>query len=128
METNQIPTPSQDFNAPMPPSSPQGSSNNNGMAILAYLGILIIVPFLTDAKNDPFVKFHIKQGLVLIIAWIIMWFFQWFIIFIPIIGWLFSSVLWLGIVAFIIIGIMNAASGKTKELPIIGQFARSFNF
>ena len=34
----------------------------------------------------------------------------------------------LGLVVIDIIGIINAASGKQKELPIIGQFARSFNF
>ena len=41
---------------------------NTLMAVLAYLGILILVPFLTDAKKDPFVKFHLKQGVALIIV------------------------------------------------------------
>lgn len=120
---NNIPTP------PMPPSPvpppPTGSgSNNTGMAILAYLGILIIVPFLTEAKNDPFVKYHIKQGLTLIIAEVVAWFF----VFIPFIGWMLSPLVWLFIIVMIVIGIMNAASGKQVELPVIGKFARNFNF
>lgn len=131
--------------APMPPAPPAPSapvapapsttavSSNTGMAILAYLGILVIVPFFTDAKNDPFVKFHIKQGLALIIAWIVMGivsvvmgmavaipslFFLSFLI--PLID--------LGLLIINIIGIINAATGKQKELPVIGSFARGFNF
>ncbi|MBP6855591.1 MAG: hypothetical protein KBC26_01280 [Candidatus Pacebacteria bacterium] len=31
---------------------------NIAMAIVAY--ILFFIPLLTDAKNDPFVKYHVK--------------------------------------------------------------------
>lgn len=31
---------------------------NIGMAVVAY--ILFFIPLLTDAKNDPFVKYHVK--------------------------------------------------------------------
>jgi len=40
------------------------------MAILAY--ILFFIPLLTDSKNDPYVKYHIKQGLVLFIGGILI--------------------------------------------------------
>jgi uncharacterized membrane protein len=103
-----------------PPPSSQSSGGNSGMAILAYLGILVIIPFLTDAKNDPFVKFHIKQGLVLLIAEVVGMAVFW----IPIFGWL----LWLAVVVLVIMGIMNAAVGKQKELPIVGKFSHMFNF
>lgn len=43
---------------------------NIGMAIVAY--IIFFIPLLTEAKKDPFVKYHVKQGLVLFIAWIIV--------------------------------------------------------
>ena len=43
------------------------AGNNNLMGIFAYLWILILIPFLTESKNDPFVKYHLKQGLALII-------------------------------------------------------------
>lgn len=43
------------------------TGDGNLMAIFAYLGIFIIVPFLTDSKNNPFVKFHLKQGLALLV-------------------------------------------------------------
>jgi len=94
-------------------------STNTLMAVLSYFGILVLIPLLTDAKNDPFVKFHIKQGLVLLIVYVI----SGFIIWVPIIGWL------LGILLFIlfIIGVINAASGKETPLPVIGQFGEKIN-
>ncbi len=123
METNQAPTPPQNFNAPMPPPSPQGSSGNSGMAILAYLGVLVIIPLVTN-KDDQFVKFHSKQGLVLLITWVIAN-FLWAI---PVLGWFASPIINLGCFVLIIVGIINVVNGQMKELPIIGQFARNFNF
>ncbi len=101
----------------MPPSS--GPTHNTGMAILCYIGILVLVPLLTEAKHDEFVKFHIKQGLVLLIFWILGSIFFW----IPIFGWL----LWIGVIVLMVMGIMAAANGQQKELPVIGQFAKNFH-
>jgi uncharacterized membrane protein len=97
---------------------------NTLMAVLAYLGILILVPFLTDAKKDPFVKFHLKQGVALIIVEVV----GGFIGAIPILGWLIGWIIWLAILVLAIIGIMNASSGKEKELPFVGGFAKNLNF
>ena len=99
----------------------QKSGQNTGMGVLAY--ILFFVPLLTDAKNDPFVKYHVKQGLVLFISSIIVGIVGW----IPVIGWIMPL---LSLVLFIIfiIGIMNAVGGKQKPLPLIGQFADKFQF
>jgi uncharacterized membrane protein len=97
----------------------QTSSNRTLMAVLSYIGILVLIPLLTDAKNDPFVKFHIKQGLVLLIADVVVGFIAW----IPIVGWA------AGVFIFIlfIMGIINAAGGKETPLPVIGQFGSKFN-
>ena len=114
----------------MPPA--QQVSNSTLMAILAYFGILIIIPILV-AKNDSFVKFHIKQGLALLITAIVLWilFFPASIFLaalrIPLIG-LFFPLIWLLVFLFFIIGVINAATGKTKELPLIGGFGSKFNF
>ena len=85
----------------------------NAIAIFSYLGILLIIPLLV-AKEDPFVKFHVKQGLVFLIFTIL---FGW----IPFVGWI--AVIILGI-----LGIVNVLNGKEEELPIIGQFGEKFNF
>jgi len=95
-------------------------SKNTGMAILAYLGPLIVIPFLTDAKNDPFVKFHLKQALPLLVFEVVGSFIFWF----PVVGW----ALWVLSVVLLVKGVMNAANGVEKELPIIGKYAQYFNF
>ncbi len=101
----------------------QGPSNNTVMAILAYIGILVIVPLIT-AKDDQFVKFHSKQGLVLLITWVISN-FLWMI---PVLGWVAAPIINLGCFILMIVGILAAASGQMKELPVIGQFAKNLNF
>ncbi len=43
----------------------QPKEKNTAMAAVAYL--IFFLPLLTDAKNDQFVKYHVKQGLVFFI-------------------------------------------------------------
>ena len=98
-------------------------TKNIGMAIVAY--IIFFVPLLTDAKDDPFVKYHVKQGLVLFIGYLIAW----AVGMIPFIGWFFLlPLLNLFLFILLIIGIIHAAQGEQKPLPVIGQFADNFKF
>jgi uncharacterized membrane protein len=102
----------------------ESSQKNTGMAVVAY--ILFFVPLLTDAKNDPFVKFHVKQGLVLLITSVAISVVGSFI---PVVGWsvirplggLFTLVLF-------VMGVLNAVNGVEKELPVIGKYASEFKF
>lgn len=100
----------------------QSSKKNTGMAVIAY--IIFFLPLLTDAKNDPFVKYHVKQGLVLFIGYII----EIFIGRIPFFGWIISPLLGIFLFILFIIGIINAVGGKEKPLPVIGSFAQNFKF
>ncbi len=88
---------------------------NKLMAILAYLGILVLVPIFA-AKESKFARFHANQGLVLAVAELIISILSG----IPILGVIFGL---LGFVCliFAIIGIINACKGLAKELPIIGK-------
>ena len=98
--------------------------NETVMAVLAYLGILVIIPFITS-KNDPFVKFHVKQGLVLVIIEVVIWFLG------GMLFWRFWPLLQLVNLATLvlaIVGIVNVINHKEAELPVIGSFARSFTF
>jgi len=101
---------------------PQKEKGENiGMAVIAY--ILFFIPLLTEAKNDPFVKYHVKQGLILfIVAFILM-----VISLVPVIRW-FSWLLNIGLFVLFIIGILNALNGREKQLPLIGKFAENFKF
>ena len=91
-------------------------AENKGMAILCYLGILWLIPFLAK-KDSPFVKFHLNQGLVLLVIEIVVA----IVCRIPVIrivGWLASIIT----LALAIIGIVNVVNGKAQELPVIGKY------
>ncbi len=107
-----------------PPTPPPSNDNPNFMAILCYLSILVIIPLVTEAKNDPFVKFHAKQGLSLLICEVVS-----YIIFtIPMIGFWLVPLLNLAFLVLLIIGIMNVVNRRMQELPVIGGIAKNFNF
>ena len=97
--------------------------NSTVMGVLSYLGILVVIPLIMS-KKDPFVKFHIKQGLVLAVAEIILWFaIRLFWILSPLI-----ALLDLGVLILSIIGIINVIQNKEKELPLVGSFSKYVNF
>lgn len=95
------------------------SSNDKIYGILAYLGLLVLVPIFAAPKS-AYVRFHANQGLVLIIAELIITFSA------RILGslWGFSLIFLLARLvcfAFAVIGLVAAARGEQKELPFIGQ-------
>lgn len=94
---------------------------NTIMAILAYIGPLVIVSYVM-AKDEPFVKFHIKQGLVLFISEVVLWFIMSAVYML----WPIIQIVHLGIIVLSILGIINAVQGKEKELPIVGKWGESF--
>ena len=82
--------------------------------------ILFFIPLVTDAKNSPFAKFHANQQLNLLIAAVVVNVVGGII---PFIGWFI--ILPLGSIFLIVVaimGIINAAKGEMKELPLIGGF------
>ncbi|MFA6520645.1 MAG: DUF4870 domain-containing protein [Candidatus Paceibacterota bacterium] len=112
-----------------PPPSPQGNiGGNTGLAIVAYLWILVIVPLVANKDNDPFVKFHAKQGLILLIAWVIVSVFNSMLWRMTFSSFGIGSLLNLGCFILMIFGIINASSRQMKELPLIGHLASKFTF
>ncbi len=93
------------------------------MALLCYLGILIIIPLVTDAKKEPYVKFHIKQGIILLITSVAIWIASVILAFVPILGWIIVLLAWIGMLILVIMGIVNSLTGKENKLPVVGQFA-----
>lgn len=98
------------------------AEKNKAMAIVGYIiPILFFIPLVTeDGKKSPFAKFHANQQLNLLLGWIvvnvvggILPFIGWFII-LPL-GTIF-------LIVVMIMGIIHAAKGEMKELPLIGGF------
>ncbi|MEI7025819.1 hypothetical protein [Paenibacillus sp. y28] len=91
--------------------------NNKAMGILAY--ILFFIPLLA-ARDSRFAMYHANQGLVLFLAGVIVNILGWVI---PFLGPLLILPLGsLAVLALAIIGIINAAKGETRQLPLIGGF------
>ena len=101
--------------------------NNRMIAVLAYLGILVVVLFLMEKKTE-FVRYHMGQGITLLVLEIVYGIVHQFLtVAVLLISWrLYFIVRILGYAALVfpvlaLIGIMNVVNGQEKELPVIGK-------
>ena len=100
----------------MEQQSQPASSNAQMIAIVSYLTFIgwIIAFVLYQNDKSEFAIYHIRQSLGILILGII----GWVIFLIPILGWLcaiFLFVMW-------IMGLIYAAQGESKPVPLLGQF------
>ena len=77
----------------------------------------MLLPILIEPQSK-FVRFHVNQGLLLIISYII----GCICMIIPILGWIAGGIWTIFNLVFMIMGIVHACNGEAKELPIIGKF------
>ena len=111
-----------------PVADPADVEKNKVMAILAYLGILVLVPLLA-AKESPFARYHTNQGLLLCIISVVLWLilFVGGIVLGAVTGGIGSCVtcavglpIFICVLVLAIMGIINAVNGKMQPLPVIG--------
>lgn len=88
------------------------------LGIVAYITIIgvLIAFFMNQEKRNPFISFHVRQGLGLwilfmIMGYVVSYFNNWNITYS---WWIFFSVLF-------IYGIIGAISGKMNKIPILGS-------
>lgn len=131
------PPPSYNPPPPPPPSSggPAGtgyvSPNRTIMIVLAYLGILAVIPLVAE-KEDREVQWHAKHGLVLLAAEIII------SIIISVIGGMISfadagcsgcmasSLFWVVVMVVHILAIVKGVNGQRLIIPGLSDFANRF--
>lgn len=101
---------------------------NKLMAVLAYLGILVVIPIIVE-PNSKFVRHHANQGLMLLITSVVysvaMKILAVLLGWVPIIGSIIlslASLIGIVLLVFMVLGIINAVQGNAKELPIIGSY------
>ena len=99
-------------------------SKKSGSKIFAWLAtFLTIIGFiiaLLARRDDEYVMYYAKQGLVLFIGQVIIWFVSSWALFGSIIGpvlWVFWFILWL-------IAWINALSGEKKETWLVQDIAK----
>lgn len=95
-----------------------GLQDNKSIAIIAYITwIGLLVAFIMNKdKQDPFVKFHIRQNLGLFVIGILSGLLN----FIPTVGAMISYVVFAILFVLWIIGLLGAFSGKTNPIPVVG--------
>jgi uncharacterized membrane protein len=98
-----------------------GKSNSTILAVLSYLGPLVIFSYLM-AKDDEFIKFHARQGIVVFGLEVIVWLLGGMLYSF----WMIINILNLITLILSIIGIVNVLQGNKKELPVVGGLAGSF--
>ena len=97
-------------------------AQNRAMGILAYIGILVLVPIFA-AKGSKWARWHANRGLVLLIAECAVCFTLGLLALIPYVGWIFwilESLCSLAFCGLIVFGIITAAKGKAKAFPLVG--------
>lgn len=112
-------------NGAVPAAQPavDASTQERLMAIFAYLGLLFLIPLFAD-NSSRFVRYHVNQGCVLFLCEVLIAILSTVLWILPGIGWILSLAialpLYLVTVAFMVVGIVHAAGGESKMLPIIG--------
>ncbi len=80
---------------------------------LSYISFLCFLPSILGV-DDPFTRFHAKQGRKLFFASLIL-------------SWIpgLNAVAWLAQVVLAVTGIRNVSNGVMQELPIVGRFGEN---
>jgi uncharacterized membrane protein len=116
-----------------PPPAAAPATEDRTVAILSYLTIIgfIVALVMHSNKKTALGAFHLRQCLGLIITAIALSVAGVVLAFIPIIGWLAVLVGWLGFLVLWVMGLIAAASGEQKPVPVLGAnyqkwFANTF--
>lgn len=92
-------------------------NDNKVFALLSYFSWLVLIPIFA-AKDSKFARFHANQGIMIAVFELVL-----FIIgLIPVLGWIVKFVGGIIAVIFSLMGIIAAAKGEAKELPLIGKY------
>ena len=93
-------------------------------AIIGYiLPFLFFVPMVQDAsKNNVFARYHANQQLTLLVLCIGLYILGQVIYSISYMLMVFIPLLNIGLLVLAIMGIIHAAQGEMKELPLVGKF------
>jgi uncharacterized membrane protein len=99
--------------------TPEEIQQGKTMAIVAYL-VFFIPLLMDDMRKNNYVMFNTEQSIVLLLLNIAA----------GIVGAItcgIGLVLYIPWLILLIMGIMNAANGEVKPLPVIGQWGEKFN-
>jgi len=109
---------------PPPPPAPGAAASateDRTVAILAYITLIgfIVAIVMYGSKKTALGAFHLRQALGLFLTWFVGGLVC---AIIPIIGWfVLMPLLLLTMVVLLIMGLIGAASGQLKPVPLLGD-------
>lgn len=93
---------------------------NRGLAAVCYIPILFVLAYILRPKS-PYIRFHVNQGIDLLILSVVLGIVRGACGFIPIVYNLLALCTGLITFLFFLYGFINTVNGKAKELPFIGK-------
>lgn len=116
--------PEEEAPSPQPEvSSSSGGGDEKVMAAISYIWVISIIMLLTK-KDNEFIQFHAKQGLVLFIistaVWIISIPFMFVLIFV---NW----IVYLALFIAVVVGFIKAYNGERYRIPVVADIADKIN-
>lgn len=102
------------------------------LALVSYFSplgwVLAYIIYFDENKKTAFNAFHLRQSLGVSISAIIIFTGVWIIsvilnfIYLPSLGKIVSYIAYLIIFTFYILGVLSAANGERRKLPIVGDY------
>jgi uncharacterized membrane protein len=93
------------------------------MCILSYFGIFALIPFLVK-KDDPYISWHARQGVFLMLATFAAFVVMMVLMFIPLLGLLMIPVyalVSLGVIGLSVYCMVQAINGKRWPIPVLAK-------
>lgn len=113
------------------------ATEDKTVAIVSYLTLIgfIIALIMHSSNKTQIGAYHLRQSLGLMISFIVVWIGMMIVgmilAFIPVIGWITATLLWLAfagaMIGLMVMGVIAAVNGQQKPLPLVGPlFAKWF--
>ena len=91
--------------------------------LATFLTVIGFIIALLAKREDKYVMHYAKQSLVVFVVFIIAG----VVMIVPVIGWLIGPIIYVIAVLLWLISWIYALSGKVKEVPLVGKYARKIN-
>jgi uncharacterized membrane protein len=114
---------------PTNPAPAASGMDGKTISIISYFTLVgwIIAFVLYNNNKSRLAAFHIRQSLGLIILSVALYIIMFIFLFIPVIGWIISILIYIcfiGVFVLWIIGLIAAINGQEKPIPVIGDMAQ----
>ncbi|MBA3850219.1 MAG: hypothetical protein C0502_09540 [Opitutus sp.] len=112
-----------DTNTPPVAAPVAGTPEDKTVAILSYLTVIgfIVAIVLHGSKKTRLGSFHLRQSLGIYLTGVVAGACNFALVLIPILGWLAMLVIWLGLVVLWVMGLVGAAQGQARPVPVLGE-------